>query len=75
MDSWCRLAARCLIATGVLWLGLASASADTPSSLSTRLGALLPPGDRTRVSFRFTAIGIGARWQIDDVFVDPYAKL
>jgi hypothetical protein len=32
------------------------------------------PDERTRVAFRFTAIGIDAGWRIDDVFVDPYAK-
>ncbi|HWK28710.1 MAG TPA: hypothetical protein VNS09_19255 [Solirubrobacter sp.] len=36
---------------------------------------LLQPGQKTRVSFRFTPVGLGARWRIDDVFVDPYAKI
>ena len=36
---------------------------------------LLQPGQKTRVAFRFTAAGLGARWRIDDVFVDPYAKI
>jgi hypothetical protein len=26
------------------------------------------------VRFRFTAIGIGSAWVIDDVYVDPYGK-
>lgn len=34
----------------------------------------LLPGERTRVAFRFNAIGIDSRWRIDDVYVDPYAK-
>jgi hypothetical protein len=35
---------------------------------------MLAPGQTTPVKFRFTAIGLGARWRIDDVYVDPYAK-
>jgi hypothetical protein len=33
-------------------------------------GALLS-GGKTTVAFRFRPIGLGAKWQIDDVFVDP----
>ncbi len=37
---------------------------------------LLPllPGERTAVAFRFTPIGPGSSWLVDDVFVDPYRK-
>jgi hypothetical protein len=34
---------------------------------------LLPPW-ATEVSFRFSSVGRGAAWEIDDVYVDPYAK-
>jgi hypothetical protein len=35
---------------------------------------LLPllPGELTPVRFRFTPVGLGAAWQIDDVYVDPF---
>ena len=26
------------------------------------------------IAFRFTPVGTGARWQIDDVYVDPYRR-
>jgi hypothetical protein len=26
------------------------------------------------VAFRFTPVGTGARWQIDDLYVDPYRR-
>jgi hypothetical protein len=26
------------------------------------------------VAFRFTPVGAGARWQVDDLYVDPYRK-
>lgn len=37
---------------------------------------LLPllPGERTPVRFRFTPVGDGGGWQLDDVYVDPYRK-
>jgi hypothetical protein len=34
---------------------------------------LLPPGV-TEVSFRFSSLGRDSAWEIDDVYVDPYAK-
>lgn len=55
MDAWRRLAARCLIAIGVTCLGLAVSGAEPQPSLSTRLGALLPPGDR---SYTIDAAGL-----------------
>jgi hypothetical protein len=39
-----------------------------PASLLTLL-----PGNHTPVAFRFTAVGAGT-WNVDDVYVDPYAK-
>jgi hypothetical protein len=34
----------------------------------------LLPGARTLVAFRFTPVGPGSAWQIDDVYLDPYSK-
>ena len=44
-----------------------------PLPVVANLLALLP-GDRTAVSFRFTPLGLGGAWLIDDVYVDPYAR-
>jgi hypothetical protein len=40
------------------------------------LASLLPllPGEQTPVRFEFTPVGLGAKWQIDDVFVDPFRR-
>ena len=40
------------------------------------VASLLPllPGERTAIAFRFSAIGIGGDWSIDDVFVDPHRR-
>ncbi len=37
---------------------------------------LLPllPGQHTAVAFRFTPVGVGSAWRIDDFYVDPYGK-
>jgi hypothetical protein len=29
---------------------------------------------RATVAFRFTPVGTGAKWQVDDLYVDPYRK-
>jgi hypothetical protein len=29
---------------------------------------------KANVAFRFTPIGLGAKWRIDDVYVDPMAR-
>jgi len=44
-----------------------------PMPVLANLLALLP-GDRTRVTFRFTPVGAGAAYEIDDVHVDPYSR-
>ncbi len=31
-------------------------------------------GGKANVAFRFTPIGLGAKWRIDDVYVDPMAR-
>jgi hypothetical protein len=41
-----------------------------PIPVVANLLALLP-NEKTAVAFRFRATGIGGKWQIDDVFVDP----
>ena len=35
------------------------------------LTSVLNANGEAAVAFRFTPIGLGARWQIDDVYVDP----
>ena len=54
-------------------LGSGQWSPTLPMPVVANLFALLP-GERTRVAFRFTAVGPHATWQIDDVYVDPYRK-
>jgi hypothetical protein len=51
-----------------------SGSAWAPTLPFPIVANLLPllPGDRTPVRFRFTPVGLGATWQVDDVYVDPY---
>lgn len=46
-----------------------------PTLPSVMVANLLPllPGARTPVRFRFTPLG-GATWQVDDVYVDPWAR-
>jgi len=36
--------------------------------------APLTPNGTTAVAFRFTPVGNTSGWQIDDVYVDPYAS-
>ena len=31
-------------------------------------------GGQAAVAFRFAPIGLGAKWRIDDVYVDPMAR-
>lgn len=38
------------------------------------LGSVIPPGYSVSVRFVFTADPSGSDWNIDDVYVDPYAK-
>jgi hypothetical protein len=49
-------------------------SAWAPTLPMPVIANLLPllPGERTPVRFRFKPVGLGASWQIDDVYVDPY---
>jgi hypothetical protein len=53
---------------------LAGGSAWAPTLPMPVIANLLPllPGDLTPVRFRFTPVGLGAAWQIDDVYVDPF---
>jgi hypothetical protein len=49
-------------------------SAWAPTLPMPVIANLLPllPGELTPVRFRFTPVGLGAAWQIDDVYVDPF---
>jgi hypothetical protein len=53
---------------------VAGDSAWMPTLPLPVIANLLPllPGDLTPVRFRFTPVGLGGDWQVDDVYVDPY---
>jgi hypothetical protein len=58
-------------------LGVVSSSGAWQPTLPMVLGVnLLPllPGEHTPVAFQFTPRGEGGKWQIDDVYVDPYRR-
>jgi hypothetical protein len=44
-----------------------------PTIVAANLLGLINSGT-TKVAFRFTPTGIGAKWRIDDVYVDPMAR-
>jgi hypothetical protein len=44
-----------------------------PTLITANLLGVLTGGQAT-VAFRFTPIGLGAKWRIDDVYVDPFAR-
>jgi hypothetical protein len=44
-----------------------------PTLITANLLGVLNGGEAA-VAFRFTPIGLGAKWRIDDVYVDPYAR-
>jgi hypothetical protein len=44
-----------------------------PTLVTANLLGVLSGGKAT-VAFRFTPIGLGAKWRIDDVYVDPMAR-
>jgi hypothetical protein len=54
--------------------GVAATSAWAPTLPMPVIANLLPllPGNLTPVRFRFTPVGLGGAWQIDDVYVDPF---
>jgi hypothetical protein len=43
---------------------------STVLTLSTIVGTVLP----SAIQIRITPVGAGGRWQVDDVFVDPFAR-
>jgi hypothetical protein len=45
-----------------------------PMPIVANLLPLLPGDDQTTVRLRFSAVGLGSSWAIDDVYVDPYSK-
>ena len=44
-----------------------------PTLITANLLGVLNGGE-AKVAFRFTPIGLGAKWRIDDVYVDPMAR-
>ena len=50
--------------------GLSSWHPSLPGVALLNLTALLN-GGKAKVAFRFRPVGLGAKWQIDDVYVDP----
>jgi hypothetical protein len=45
-----------------------------PMPIVANLLPLLPGDDFTSVRLRFSAVGLGSSWTVDDVYVDPYSK-
>ena len=75
-----------MLQVSVRWTDALGKSHDLPIGLvnGTKLttwtspkeiaGAVLPPGINLNVRFVFSSNANGGAWDIDDVFVDPYAK-
>lgn len=42
--------------------------------LPVGLTGVASTGEKAPIAFRFTALGRGGKWHIDDVYVDPYAR-
>jgi hypothetical protein len=42
--------------------------------LPVGLTGVASTGQKAPVAFRFTALGKGGKWHVDDVYVDPYAR-
>jgi hypothetical protein len=57
----------------VAGLTAANWAPSLPMPVLANLLGLLPGGD-SAVAFRFTAVGPGSTWLLDDVYVDPYRK-
>lgn len=62
-------------ATTTLPLGVVLGTSNTwqpslPVLFKVSLNQLL--GGTSTVDFRFTALGLGGKWQVDDVYVDPF---
>jgi hypothetical protein len=57
-------------------VSVSGGSAWAPSLTSPIVVNLLPllPPNMTAVAFRFTPVGIGGDWHIDDVYVDPVGR-
>jgi hypothetical protein len=55
-------------------VGLVAAGADWQPTLPIAVGAnaLSLVDGSTNVAFRFTAVGLGGDWTIDDVYLDPF---
>lgn len=55
---------------------IAAGSSWAPTLPQVVAVSLLPllPDNRTAVAFRFTPVGLGGDWHIDDVYVDPWNR-
>jgi hypothetical protein len=54
-------------------VGAKSWAPSLPGAVGANVLGLLTGGQAT-VQFRFSPLGLGAKWRIDDVYVDPYMK-
>jgi hypothetical protein len=63
-----------LTATTSLPLGVVLGTQEWQPSVPVffRLSLNQLMGGTTTVDFRFTALGLGGKWQVDDVYVDPF---
>jgi hypothetical protein len=61
---------------GLLQLGVIAGSSWSPSLPMPIVSSLISvlPGGTTSMAFRFTPLGSGGAWSIDDVYVDPWAR-
>jgi hypothetical protein len=60
----------------VIPLGVVAGSSWAPTLPLPILANLVSvlPGSSTSLAFRFTPVGTGGSWSIDDVYIDPYAR-
>jgi len=56
------------VKTGSVWAP--SQQMSTVLSLSTIVGTLIP----SAIQIRITPIGSGGQWQVDDLYIDPFAR-
>lgn len=65
---------------GVHWLQIASLTGSGAWNLTGQIPLLvntlsvLSLSGQTPVAFRFTPVGTGSSWRIDDVYIDPYRR-
>ena len=66
-----RVAAVITLPLGVNLRAASRWAPSLPTLVTANLLGVLNGGQAT-VAFRFTPIGLGAKWRIDDVYVDPF---